>query len=63
MGKFAYVVKNKEGKDLKGVVQAVSKEAAVESLRSKGFIIISLGVERTGIFSSMTFLPTRKKKI
>jgi len=63
MGQFAYVVKDKAGKSLKGTVQAASNEAAVDSLRSKGFIIISLGEEKKGMFSSITLLPTRKKKI
>jgi len=63
MAKFKYVVKDKSGKTLKGVLEAPSKELALQSLRSKGMITISLGEEKGGLFSLATFKIGGKKKI
>ena len=51
MAKFKYVVKEKEGKTLKGIMESASKDAAVKSLRAKEMIIISLEENRGSIFS------------
>ncbi len=39
---FSYTVKNKEGKSLKGIVDAESKEKLVEYFQKEGYIIFSL---------------------
>ena len=41
MPKFKYQVKDKAGKTLNGVIDAETKDAAIQSLRSKELIIIS----------------------
>lgn len=58
MAKFKYVVKGKEGKTLKGVIDAASKDIAVSSLRAKGMVILSVDEKKDtpsvlGIFSGM----------
>ena len=63
MSNFTYVAKDKEGKTLKGTLEAPSNDEAVGSLRSKGLVIISLQEARPGAFSSATFFSKKTKKI
>ncbi|MFH1837003.1 MAG: type II secretion system F family protein [Candidatus Omnitrophota bacterium] len=55
MANFAYVVKNKEGNTVKGEVQALDKNHALEMLRGKDFLILKLEkkAEKGAFFSSM----------
>ena len=46
MPNFKYTIKDVAGKTLKGVVQADSKDNAIQSLRAKGMVIISLDEEK-----------------
>lgn len=46
MARFKYVVKDKDGKTLKGVVEADSRDDAVQSLRSRELTIIVLDEEK-----------------
>ena len=63
MAKFKYVVKDKENKTMKGVLETESKDSAIRSLRDKGLIIISLDEERKNYFSLSSILPEGNKKI
>ena len=51
MAKFKYVVKEKEGKTLKGIMESASKDTAIKSLRAKEVTIISLEEDRGGVLS------------
>ncbi len=42
MPKFSYVVKNKEGKSYKNIVDALNREALVEKLQRQGFFVVSI---------------------
>jgi len=46
MANFKYTIKDEAGKTLKGVVQADSKDNAIQSLRTKGMIILALDEEK-----------------
>ena len=46
MAKFKYVVKDKEGKTLKGALEAASKVIAIQSLRSRELTIVTLEQEK-----------------
>lgn len=63
MSKFKYVAKTKDGKTMRGYVEAPGQNGAIQSLRAKGLIIISLEKESGGF----PFLPDlsnlRKGKI
>ena len=64
MGKYKYTVKDKGGKTIKGVIETASKDNAIQSLRSKGFIIINLEEERKSMFSlGSLFSGATSKKI
>jgi len=63
MANFKYTVKNKEGKTLKGLIEAKGKGDAILSLRSKGFVIIHLDEDIKRAFSLKSFGGKRKKKI
>lgn len=63
MGKFKYTVKDKDGKTIKGVVEAPSHDGAVQVLRGKGFTIISLDEEKKGAFSLGSAFSKRATKI
>ncbi|NQU95399.1 MAG: type II secretion system F family protein [Candidatus Omnitrophica bacterium] len=61
MARFKYVVKDKDGKTVKGTVEAQAKEGAVLSLREKDLIIVSLQEEKGGARSLGLFFPKRQK--
>lgn len=42
---FKYVIKTKQGETQAGIVEAVSRRSAIETLQSKGFIILNLDEE------------------
>ncbi|MFH1593764.1 MAG: type II secretion system F family protein [Candidatus Omnitrophota bacterium] len=51
MANYKYITKNRDGNTLKGVIEATSKDGAVQSLRSKGLIIVSLEEQSGNILS------------
>ena len=61
MAKFKYVVKDKTGKTVKGMIEATTKENAIQSLRTKELVIISLEEERAKGFSLGIFRGVKKK--
>lgn len=61
MARFKYVAKDKNGKTLKGIVEALAKEGAVLSLREKDLTIISLQEEKGRAFFAGLFSPKRQK--
>ena len=61
MKNFRYVVKDKEGKTLRGTIEAATKESAIPSLRAKNFIIISLDEESPKTSSRFLNFMRRKK--
>ena len=65
MARFKYLVKDKEGKTLKGSIEADSSSNAVQSLRSQGLILVSLVEEKKGALSVNSFKPDflRKKSV
>lgn len=63
MATYRYVVKDKTGKTIKGLADAVSRDGAIQSLRAKGFIIISLEEERKLRFSFNILRKIKKKKV
>ena len=50
MAKFRYQVKDREGKSLKGVVEARDEKQAARVLRERNLIVISLKPEAKGLF-------------
>jgi len=65
MTKFAYTVKDKGGKTIKGVLKAPSKDNAIKNLRDKELVILALREERGGggIFKSLSGLKKQGIKI
>lgn len=64
MPRFKYVVKDKAGKTLRGVLEGEAKDAAIKSLRVKGMVIINIEEERKSAFSAGLFrIKGRKIKI
>lgn len=64
MPRFKYVVKDKAGKTLRGVLEGEAKDAAIKSLRVKGMVIINIEEERKSAFSAGLFrIKSRKIKI
>lgn len=61
MANFKYVVKDSSGKTLSGVIEAASKDGAIQSLRAKGMIIISLVEQKRSVFSTAGLKGMRKK--
>ncbi len=61
MAKYKYVVKDRAGKTLKGVVDTPSRDAAIQSLRAKALTIISLEEGGKRILS-LGFLGKMKNK-
>ena len=55
MPKFKYTVKDKRSKTLKGIIESASKEAAIQSLRGKEFIIVLLEEDKGSVFSLPAF--------
>jgi len=51
MGLFYYTVKDREGRIIKGNIEAPSKEKALEYLHSQGNIVLSLQEKRTKVYS------------
>ena len=62
MAKFRYAVKDTEGKTLKGIIDGPSKDNAVQSLRAKNLIVVSIDEEKGG-FSLLRFLKLGRNKI
>lgn len=58
---YTYQVKNKEGKTLKGVVEAESQDRAVALLRERGYFVISLKEGAGGLGSSLEKFSFGKK--
>jgi type II secretory pathway component PulF len=46
MKNFSYTAKDKEGHVLKGAIEAESKDALLEHLQSKDFIVLSIGKQK-----------------
>lgn len=63
MANFKYTVKDKNGKTLKGTIETISREAAIESLRGKGLVIIGLAQEKASVFSIAGLKGGGRKKI
>ncbi|OQX81329.1 MAG: hypothetical protein B6D56_02620 [Candidatus Omnitrophica bacterium 4484_70.1] len=51
MGLFYYTVKNREGKIIKGNIEAPSKEKALEYLHTQGNIVLSLQEKKIKVYS------------
>ncbi|MBI2057699.1 MAG: type II secretion system F family protein [Candidatus Yanofskybacteria bacterium] len=65
MSQFTYEAKDKEGKLINGVIDALSEDAAVETLHDKGFVILSLVAVERGLFKGgdiNSFLVKPNKK-
>ncbi|MCQ9207208.1 MAG: type II secretion system F family protein [Omnitrophica bacterium] len=60
---FKYVAKDAEGKTLKGIIEAPAKEGAIQSMRAKNLIIVSLDEERKDAGRSRATLKIFRKKI
>ncbi len=62
MAKFEYTAKDKDGRTLKGELEAQEKKLALDVLRAKGLLILKLEAKKPGlsIFSSGV-APTRAK--
>ena len=61
MAKFKYVVKDREGKTIRGIMDAASRDDAVNSFREKGLVIVSVDAEKGGgAFSLGTLLTSAK---
>ena len=63
MPKYIYVVKDKEGKSFKNVLDSPGYQSAVERLQKMGYFIVSLNEISFGLKSSGKQLATAKKKI
>ena len=63
MPRFKYLVKDKEGKTLKGAIEAASKANAIQSLRSREMTIVTLEQERRLAFSLDISRLLKKKSI
>ncbi|MBL7155570.1 MAG: type II secretion system F family protein [Candidatus Omnitrophica bacterium] len=63
MAKFKYTVKDTAGKTLKGTLEADSRNTAVQSLREKGFFIISLEEEKSAVFSLGIFKGKKGQRV
>jgi len=63
MAKFKYTAGDTKGKKISGILEAPSRDDAVQSLRSKEMIIISLEEEKKTPFSLFSKQTARKKKI
>jgi len=57
MPKFKYAVKDAEGKTLKGVMEAPAKDNAIQLLRAKNLVVVSLNEDKGGLslFGSLKF--------
>lgn len=61
---FKYVAKDAEGRTLNGTVEAPAKEGAIQSMRAKNLIIISLDEQRKGYGRPLgVFKIFRRKKV
>jgi len=49
MEKFEYKAKDKQGRTLKGIVEAPDKKQAVKILRERELLVISLGIKKEGL--------------
>ncbi len=58
MGRFTYVSKDREGRTVKGVLEAPDKRQALELLRGKGLLILKLEEAKAGV----SFLSALKGK-
>ena len=50
MANFNYIVKDKAGKRLEGIIRGASIETALDNLKKKGFTVLSVREARTDIF-------------
>src|SRR4030042_1036027 len=57
---FKYTAKSKSGRTLKGIVEAKSKDDAVQSLRTKELIIVALQEERAKLSLKGAFQHRKK---
>jgi len=60
MEKFEYKAKDKEGKTLKGIVEAPDEKQAVKTLRERGLLVIALRVKREKIADAIKKILFRK---
>ncbi|RKP57212.1 type II secretion system F family protein [Cohnella endophytica] len=56
MAEFNYHVKSGNGKQLKGKLTALTKSSAMEELRKRGLVVLSLDEHRTSILSSEIYI-------
>ena len=56
MAQFQYHVKSGSGKQLKGMLTAMDKSAAVDELRRRGLIVLSLEENRTSLLSADIYI-------
>jgi len=63
MPSFKYVAKNREGSTLGGLVDARDRSSAVDTLRNKGLVIISIVEETTRTKFRLPFFGARRKRI
>jgi len=52
MPTFNYVVKDKSAKRIEGVIRSSNVETALESLKKKGFVVLSVRESRTDIMKA-----------
>lgn len=63
MPNFKYVCKDRDGRSLTGSIEAKERAGAIDILRKKDFIIISVSEASSGRGISLPFFGVRKKKI
>ncbi|MCM8760881.1 MAG: type II secretion system F family protein, partial [Candidatus Omnitrophica bacterium] len=63
MPNFKYIAKNKDGSTLSGIIESRDRASAIDLLRKKDLIIVSVVEEAPKIKVPLPFLGGRKKKI
>lgn len=63
MPSFKYIAKNREGSTLSGMIDARDRNSAIDLLRKKELIIVSVVEEAPKMKMSIPFMGGRKKKI
>ena len=53
MKRFTYQARDRQGKKIKGIVEAVEEKRAIAAIRERGLIVISLTEVTPNIFSSL----------
>ncbi|MGB3057454.1 MAG: type II secretion system F family protein [Candidatus Omnitrophota bacterium] len=63
MGKYTYVAKDKEGRTVKGALEAPEKKQALDLLRGRGLLILKLEEAKAGINIVLSFKFKKKVKL